>query len=79
MSPGPNLPDDINQHCLTKVNETHFFLAGGYTSNSGNSKKAYMINFVTQQWTTLPDMSFSRVMASCQRIPEDILVIGEAL
>ena len=77
VTPGPNLPQSTDHHCLTKVNETHMFMAGGYSS--GYSKKAYMINWSTKAWTRLPDMSMTRMMSSCARTPEYILVIGEAL
>ena len=28
--PGPDLPDEFGRHCVTRVNETHVMLIGGY-------------------------------------------------
>ena len=28
--PGPDLPDEFGRHCVTRVNETHVILTGGY-------------------------------------------------
>ena len=28
--PGPDLPDEFGRHCVTRVNETHVMLTGGY-------------------------------------------------
>jgi len=57
------LPAEMAEHCLTRMNNTHIFLGGGYY----NRKMAYIVDTSEEPFTftTLPDMSEDRDHAAC--------------
>ena len=74
---GPRLPRKVSGHCMTGVNATHVFMAGGMDTRSGAHANAYLLNVDTMKWTSLPDMRVKRWDLGCARISEDeIIVVG---
>ena len=67
FKPGPKLPTPLSEHCMARVNRSHFILAGSSVYNGGFSSfpVAFMYNLDDDLWTQLPDMSYGRSIASC--------------
>lgn len=62
--PGPKMPYASSYHCALKVNATHIFMAGGF-STGGASAKAYLLNIDSYKWTQLQDMKQARASHAC--------------
>ena len=56
--------------CLLQINNTSIFVAAGGTN------EAYILDWLSQEWTQLENMSFERSFASCGRVGDDIVVVG---
>ena len=61
FTPGPTLPMETAEHCMARVSETEFILAGGNNINDG----AYLFSTESGSWTTLQPMSHGRVKLGC--------------
>ena len=60
---GPRLPEPLYDHCLVKVNDTHFFLAGGVNEMGWNNPRVWMYNFQHNKWSEMPKMIIPRYYA----------------
>lgn len=72
MSQGPAMPYSVHGHCVVKMNETHFFVAGGKGGKGYAyiSKKAHLVDITTWTWTELQDMAYVRYVSSCGKFFE---------
>ena len=61
FSAGPPLPRATESHCMARVSETQYILAGGTSIDDG----AYMFDTETSRWTSLEPMSISRKGLGC--------------
>jgi len=67
-----DLPVSNRGHCMTRVNDTHVILLGGYQGNS-NLKSAYMYNIKTG-WKKLRDVKNQKYYHSCTMLDDDRLL-----
>ncbi len=77
---GPEMPSERLSHCVTNINTTTSFLAGGYIGDT-NLKDAYLFHWDTQRWEKLPDMPKRRTRLSCitytdKLKKQHVLVVG---
>lgn len=70
VAPGPNLPEPMNDHCLTKIDDTRFFLAGAKLDGNSFSNKAYIFDKTTGAWTQVANMAIGRNGLSCSKITD---------
>ena len=66
--PGPNLPEEICCHCLTRINSTVIAMTGGSSGPDRYSPKTYFFHEDSQHWTRGPDMKESRYRHGCSII-----------
>lgn len=67
-------------HCVVHINATHAFTAGGLDANQEPTSSAYIIDMTDEsrfQWTRVPDMFGARAGHSCNKIGDDIVVVGK--
>ena len=59
------LPEEMYEHCMSKINDTHLFIAGGCNHNM-----AYLVNTAQEDFifTPLPPMNEGRRLAACGTI-----------
>lgn len=56
---GPNAPKHFENHCVTPINSTHSFLAGGaYGVDWGETteKEAWIYDWENDEWTRVENM-----------------------
>ena len=74
---GPNTPKRFESHCVTPVNETHTFLAGGSYGvdfEETTEREAWMYDWERSQWTRVENMitpAFHNTL--CHRAGNDIV------
>ena len=76
--PGPALPIPLEQFCGTKVDSNRLFVAGGFRLGRKYRQEAFLLDWTTQEWTQLPDMTVGRFDHACgfARNPDRIVVVG---
>ena len=67
FGPSTDLPEPMEQHCSSKINDTHFFVAG---NKYGTQTAAYLVNVDENNadlyhFTKLPNMRHQRYGAAC--------------
>lgn len=58
----------MNDHCITKIDDTRFFLAGAKLAENSFSDHAYIYDQATHSWTQVADMAVGRNGLSCAPI-----------
>lgn len=65
MYSGPDLPYNMEYHCVAKINESFAFVTGGKSSN------AYYLNLDTDTWLAAPDMDVVRSVRHYPKLLEN--------
>merc|ERR1712018_703047 len=62
--PSTNLPEEMVDHCIARINDTHFFIVGNYGING---KMAYLVDTTDSEFIfeKLPNMNADRWRAAC--------------
>jgi hypothetical protein len=69
--PGPDLPLELQRHCLVAINATSVLLIGGYTIAGQFSKETYFYSIEDQVWTAGPPLMTGRYFHSCALFNHD--------
>ena len=70
--PGPNLPQNMYDHCVVQIDSNNVFMAGG-----SGSKSAYILDMETRNWIILDDMSVERRAPGCGLVNnKDVVFAG---
>ena len=72
--PGPDIPHSAYGACITPVNYTHFFFAGGFDGSEYDD--AYLLEVDGWKWTKLGSLHIARSFHSCGRSGNQIVVVG---
>ena len=64
---GPQLPSPLSEHCMARVNRSHFIFAGSSVFAGGYDSHpvTFLYNLDQDAWSRLPDMRYGRTIASC--------------
>jgi hypothetical protein len=63
--PGPDLPLELQGHCLVAINATTLLLTGGITIEYYKSAATYFFSIEDQVWTAGPPLMIGRYVHSC--------------
>ena len=74
---GPDLPEALMSHCFVAINNTHAFLHGGIDSNGEKSKRAYIMDMTTREFTPLPDSKYSYSNQACVHVEDKLGFTGD--
>ena len=70
--PGPNLPQNMSNHCAVQIDSKNLFIAGGV-----GSKFAYILETETGNWIRLDDMGVERNGPGCGLVnKKDVVIAG---
>ena len=61
---GPDMPVTVADHCMARLDEDTFILAGG-NDYQGAGSAVYIFDVPTGTWTRWPDMSVTRANFGC--------------
>lgn len=65
MVRGPNLPMAAAGFCACGLDDNHIFVAGGQNAGGTILRTTYVLDWKTQEWTTLDSMVLPRYYAEC--------------
>ena len=64
--PGPELPIEVEQHCLVRLDETRVMLIGGFDNTAyETSANTHIYNFETASWSNGPALNQARKLLGC--------------
>lgn len=74
---GPDIPVSVTEHCLVRLAGEKFFLAGGRTSASEASTKAWILDMRSRTWQKVPDLNIGRRNPMCGKtVDGEVFVAG---
>ena len=67
----PQMPYNVEKHCMVVFNSTTVMLIGGETSKSYYSRTTYFYNFETNHWSQGPNLRIGRIEHACGMVRTD--------
>ena len=55
-----DLPIPVEHHCLARLNDTHFMMAGGRLPSGETTDRAFVFTFTTGLWVEIAPLSQPR-------------------
>ena len=63
----------VQSHCMARLNGSHVVLVGGEPLLSPDTKRGFLFDLTTEEWTELPEMGTARCASGKQLILSDSL------
>ena len=64
----PDFPQKLWLHCNVLLNKTHLMATGGTKYRDCDSKKTFILNLETKEWTDGPEMLEKRCLHGCPKV-----------